>query len=110
MKELEVLDNMILEKTILRNVQLNKLKKLALFWNRIIYISVLGKVNYHELREIDLPHIRLEDIKVGKYHFGYTRIINLIGNKKEESEDHIILMILPYKKIMDTIMYLLHIQ
>ena len=41
LKELEVLDNMILEITTLRNEQLNKLKKLALFWNRIIGISVL---------------------------------------------------------------------
>ena len=45
LKELEVLDNMISEITTLRNGQLNKLKKLALYGNRIIGISVLGKWN-----------------------------------------------------------------
>ena len=51
-------------------MQLNKFQNLDLFGNIIVGISVLRKVNYKELREIDLPHIRIEDIKVGKYNFG----------------------------------------
>ena len=86
LKELEASDNMISEINSLRNVQLDKLKKLALRGNRITDISALGDVNYKELREIDLSHNWIEDIKVlENITLDKLGKLNLYGNKIDES-------------------------